>query len=113
MFAPVREDLDLSNITPSGDVFKSCSKDEGYAYRIYGELDELTDMKDSRIYVELKNENDTIIYEAFPIHEDKLLETSGTKGYSMFIDAKLLVKGEYQVRVIVGDKSYKAENITI
>ena len=113
MFAPVREDLDLSNVTPSGDVFKSCSKNEGYAYRIYGEFDEFTDMKDSRIYVELKNENDTIIYEAFPIHEDKLLETNGTKGYSMFVDAKLLAKGDYQVRIIVGDKSYKAENITI
>ena len=111
MYTPIRENIELSNIESSGDVLKSGFKDEGYAYRVYGELDELTDMKDSRIYVELKNDSGTIVYEAFPIHENKLLETEGTKGYSMFINSKDGLKGEYIVRVIIGDKSYKAENI--
>ena len=111
MYAPIRDNV--NGTTNSGNVLKSDFKDEGYAIRLYGALDESTDMKNSRIYIELTGENGKITYEAFPIFESKLLELEGTKGYSMFINPKDGLSGEYEVKVIVGDKSYKADKIKI
>ena len=113
VYAPVNNHLALDNVTNGGEVLESGFKNEGYAYRVYGALDESTNMKDSVIYVELAGKNDTIIYEAFPIFESTLLNTKGTKGYSMFINPTDGLSGEYQVKIIVGDKSYKADTITI
>ena len=113
LYAPKRENIDTTNKNPNGSVLESKYSDEGYAIRVYGAFDESTDMQDGRIYIELTNENDSIIYEAFPIFESKLLESNGTKGYSMFINPMDELNGEYQVRVIVGDKLYMADTIMI
>ena len=114
MFAPKRDNIDTSNLQLSGDIMVSKCSDEGYAVRLYGAFSEDTDLKENRIYIELVGENGTIIYEAFPIYESKLLDNKDyTKGYSLFINPKDGLKGEYKVRVIVGNNYYNAENITI
>ena len=111
LFAPQRQQ-NVANINDVGNVLESKYSNEGYAIRVYGALNDEVDMANGRIYVELSGEDDKIVYEAFPIFESKLLDSEGTKGYSMFINPKDGLKGEYRVRVIIGNSSYNAQPIT-
>lgn len=111
LYAPIRHNISSSEKNFGGEVLESKYFIEGYGIKICGALDESTQMKDSRIYVELKNNSNTIVYEAFPILENKLLNINGSKGYSMYINSKDGLKGEYSVKVIIGDKYYIAKSI--
>ena len=113
LYAPKRENIDISNLNNKGQVTLSKSSKEGYGIRLYGVLDDNVDIINSRIYVELKNNNDIITYEAFPICENKLLDSSAKNGYSLIINPKDGINGEYDVKVIIGNDYYNAESINI
>lgn len=74
--------------------------------KIYGILDEKYFTDESRIFITLKSDSETLTYEAFPICETELLgcEQESDYGYSLMID-KNIPNGEYEVSaVITNDK---------
>ena len=112
LFAPKRENIDIEKYNKAGNVELCCS-DEGYAIRVYGTFDDNIEMEDSRIYVVLRKNSDIITYEAFPICECKLLNTSNKNGFSMFIDPKDGLQGAYDVNIVIGDSYYGSNTISI
>ena len=111
VFAPRREAIkDVSDV---GVVPISKYSVEGYGIRVYGVLDDDIDLSNSRIFVELSKDNETITYEAFPIVESKLLDTDTKNGYSMFLNSKENLSGTYNVKVICGNKCFYADSITL
>ena len=112
MYAPKRENK--SNYTESGEeILESRFKVESYGIRLYGAFDEKMELNDNRIYVELRQNDDIITYEAFPIYEKKLFDKEGTKGYSLYINPKDGLKGNYEVRIIIGNESFIASDIEV
>jgi hypothetical protein len=111
LFAPRRDNIELSNYASADETLEFKYSDEGYAIRVYGAFDDNIDMLDSKVYIVLSNENEQVTYEAFPICEKKLLNCTNTNGFSMFINPKDGLKGEYNVKIIVGDKCYEANTI--
>ena len=112
LYAPKRDAIMDKELIYQGSVVENKFSNEGYGYRLYGILDDNLEIKD-RIYIELRKENDIIVYEAFPICESKLLSTDAKNGYSLFINKKELSSGEYLVRVVIGDLCYNADSIFI
>jgi hypothetical protein len=61
---------------------------------------------DGRVYVRLSNANTSVIYEAFPVYEEKLLGGTNRYGFSLIADASVLTEGDYSLEVISAGKSY-------
>lgn len=106
MMAPIRDNIKASTEFNS-DKNLLLNKDEGYAYRIYGTVDEDFIATDSRIYVQLSDGENELLYEAFPIYEEKLLKDEEVKakvGFSIILDSSQIRLGDYNISLISGDK---------
>lgn len=109
MMAPLR-DIDCDKAIDA-----ECSvhfADEAYGLRIYGTIDDAMLCGDSRIYVKIYNEDNSYVYEAFPIYEAKLLDDiqDNSNGYSLILNKKNIEDGQYSVSIITGDKICKDIN---
>lgn len=110
MYAPERSALSTGAVVPGGEA-EAVFKDEGYAFRLYGSLPEDAVSADGRVYVLLENGSETRIFEAFPIYESELLGGDGKNGFSMFIDKKAGISGDYTLTVMTAGKTYSAGTI--
>ena len=104
MPAPVR--TDIGEIAESGASVGFTFSEESYGTRIYGEMSREMLSPDGRVYVRLSNANTSVIYEAFPVYEEKLLGGTNKYGFSLIADASVLTEGDYSVEVISAGKSY-------
>lgn len=107
MMSPQRADIEASKVVESDKNYMLAS-DEGYAYRIYGTIDESMVSEDTRVYVKLESEDNEYIFEAFPVYEEELLKNEDTKskaGYSMMFNSSEIKEGTYEVSVISGNNS--------
>ena len=122
MYAPERAEAPIASEGTTGTCKAVCKK-EGYGVRLFGEFTDDTDMGNSRVYLELDNGVGVLTYEAFPIHESKLISESNgdtaetnaeaKKGFSAIISNDEGLSGEYTLRVIVGGKAYDGGRITV
>ena len=104
MPAPVR--TDIGEIAESGSTVGFSWREEAYGTRIYGELSREMLSSDGRVFVRLSNNDTSVIFEAFPVYEEKLLGGTGRYGFSMIADASVLTEGDYRLEVITAGKSY-------
>ncbi len=111
MFAPERTEMSIPETIPEGGSAEAVLSDEGYAFRLYGSLPEDAVSGDGRVYTVFDNGKETHIFEAFPIYESELLGKDGKNGFSMFIDKKSGLSGEYKLTVISGGKAFNAGSI--
>ena len=139
MYAPQRQEIAASYTDgkyTSGSEAKLTYEALGYAGRIYGVLPEDMEDGDGRVYILLEKSGETLCYEAFPIYEAELLEADteenreadidnnseaetaedksfkeSRNGFSAYISKDENLKGQYQVSIIAGDKTYAAGNI--
>lgn len=104
MPAPVR--TDIGEIAASGASVSFTYSEESYGTRIYGEMSREMLSPDGRVYVRLSGADTSVIYEAFPVYEEKLLGGTNKYGFSLIADASVLTEGEYNLEVISAGKSY-------
>lgn len=92
MFAPEREDFKTSYSALDNNTTKGV--DEGYAYKLYGELDPKFVADDMRIYLRLVDSNGkTFVFEAFPTYDEAV-------GYVAYLDKSVLGETSYTVSII-------------
>ncbi len=108
MPAPVRKGIDEG--VPASERISCVWEDAEYGTRIYGALRSDMLSADGRVYVKLTGENKTVVFEAFPVYEEKLLGSEGQYGFSMIADLSALTEGEYRIDVITGGRTYPADS---
>ncbi len=108
MLAPRRdfEDMVIDETPGNSTLF---AEDYPYGMRIFGALDPSLVGNGSRVYVRLKGDGGSYIFEAFPILEAEELEKHGVTDYSvgcgisMFLDKTGIPDGDYTVGVMTFD----------
>ena len=65
------------------------------------------------MYLVLKNETGTQVFEAFPIYEAEQLGEGEHAGFSAFLDPQLGLAGDYELTVVTGGRAYSAAPIRI
>ena len=78
MYAPKRDEIDIDSHGKSEDI-KAYSRAEGYGLKLYGVLSS-ANIKEGRVYVVLKSDEDSRTYEAFPIIDKELNQGDGPCG---------------------------------
>ncbi len=114
MYAPVRDAFVLDQIPADGGSVETNVSIEGYGVKLYGSLEDAIDTGDGRVYLQIVNVDDeSTVYEAFPIYESELLGGDGTFGFSAIIPKDDLTSGSYHVNVFCGGYTYNGGDITI
>ena len=114
MYAPIRDAFVLDQIPADGGSVETNVSIEGYGVKLYGSLENAIDTGDGRVYLHIVNADDeSTVYEAFPIYESELLGGDGTFGFSAIIPKDDLTSGSYHVTVFCGCYAYNGGDITI
>ena len=110
MYAPAREGITAEGLPRGGSVSVN-SEAAGYGARIYGAFPETAELGSGRVYLLLTANGETKAFEAFPIHETKLLEEEGLYGYSAILSPELGLSGEYEVTVVAGEQAWQGSRV--
>ncbi len=110
LFAPVRSEIPADWTLAQEKLTPRCDR-AGYGFHLYGALPEQAELTDGRIYLLLEQEGRQLCLEAFPIHESKLLETEGSKGYSAYLSSELGLSGSWTVTVVTGQTAWTCDPI--
>ena len=112
MYAPQRQVLPHDSYRDGGQTDAVC-EDAGYAVRICGSLPADAVSDDVRVYVQLQNEAESCLYEAFPVCEQSFAEKGAKCGFSMYLPSESGLSGDYQVKIFTGTTRFSAGNIHI
>ena len=106
MYAPARNEIASEGLKDGGTI-TSNSKMENYGFRIYGALPEDASSKDGKVYISFVTADGMKTFEAFPILERDIKESSSGNGFSAFISKEDIPQKYDDILVIYGDTKYE------
>ncbi len=113
MTAPQRTEDAVRGASPADGTAKAVCENKGFAVQICGTLPADSEPGDGRVYLVLKNETGTQVFEAFPIYEAEQLGEGEHPGFSAFLDPQLGLAGDYELTIVTGGRAYSAAPIRI